>query len=178
MMQDKILVLEPKLKAIQTAQGIVIPTDNTALQVMTAEVVEVGPGKKIGKKFRPTIVKKGDTIVFSKSIAIQTTINGVKYLIVHEDDIVGINAAVVSNKLVDAEEIKDLLIAKLLGFGLTQLPDMNSPVDRGLQAVTRRTSKQEIADISKDMFEGKTAFAFFQVLPHEGDYFLVRIAFK
>ena len=74
----------------KTAGGLFIP-DTAKEKPLEAEVVEVGKGKVLdnGELLKPT-VKKGDTVLFSKYSGTEVKIEGVEYLIVREDDILGI----------------------------------------------------------------------------------------
>jgi chaperonin GroES len=88
-LQDRVIVrrLEEEEK---TRGGIIIP-DTAKEKPMEGKVVAVGPGKVLdsGNKVKLT-VKKGDRILFGKYAGTEIKIEGEDYLIMREDDILGI----------------------------------------------------------------------------------------
>ncbi|GAK50202.1 co-chaperonin GroES, HSP10 [Candidatus Moduliflexus flocculans] len=89
-LQDRILVkrLEPADK--KTAGGIIIP-DTAKEKPQEGEVIAVGPGKA-GKdgNVLPMGVKAGDKVLFGKYSGNEVKIDDVEYIIMREDDILGI----------------------------------------------------------------------------------------
>lgn len=72
--------------------GIVIP-DNAAEKPDQGEVIAVGNGKILEDgKVRPLDVKVGDRILFGKYSGSTVKIEGEEYLVMREDDIMGIVA--------------------------------------------------------------------------------------
>ena len=88
-LHDRILVkrLEEEQK---TKGGIIIP-DTAKEKPMEGEVVAVGNGKmgEDGKLIKLDVAK-GDKVLFSKYAGTEVKIDGVDYLIMREDDILGI----------------------------------------------------------------------------------------
>ncbi|MCD6139239.1 MAG: co-chaperone GroES [Deltaproteobacteria bacterium] len=88
-LQDRILVkrLEEEKK---TKGGIIIP-DTAKEKPSEGLVVAVGKGK-IGEngKVMPLDVKKDDRILFSKYAGTDIKIEGEEYLIMREDDVLGV----------------------------------------------------------------------------------------
>jgi chaperonin GroES len=75
-----------------TAGGIVIP-DNAAEKPDQGKVIAVGKGKILEDgSVRPLDVKVGDRILFGKYSGSTVTIEGTEYLVMREDDIMGIVA--------------------------------------------------------------------------------------
>ncbi len=73
-----------------TPSGIVIP-DTAAEKPIKGEVVAVGNGKLLENgELRPLDVKEGDKVLFGKYAGTEVKIDGQEYLIMNEDDIVGI----------------------------------------------------------------------------------------
>jgi chaperonin GroES len=73
-----------------TAGGIFIP-ETAKEKPMKGEVVAVGNGKKTEEgKILPVDVKKGDKVLFGKYAGTEIKIDGQEYLIMREDDILGI----------------------------------------------------------------------------------------
>jgi chaperonin GroES len=88
-LNDRILVkrLESEEK---TAGGIIIP-DSAKEKPAEGEVVAVGPGKMTDKGERVAMdVKAGDRVLFSKYGGTDVKIDGQDYLIMREDDILGV----------------------------------------------------------------------------------------
>ena len=88
-LHDRILVkrLEEDEK---TKGGIIIP-DSAKEKPMEGEAIAVGPGRlgDDGKRI-PMDVKAGDRILYSKYGGTDIKIEGVKHLILREEDILGI----------------------------------------------------------------------------------------
>ncbi|MBI2961014.1 MAG: co-chaperone GroES [Betaproteobacteria bacterium] len=76
----------------KSAGGIVIP-DNVAEKPDQGEVIAVGNGKILEDgKIRPLDVKVGDRILFGKYSGSTVKIEGTEYLVMREDDIMGVVA--------------------------------------------------------------------------------------
>jgi chaperonin GroES len=88
-LQDRVLVkrLEEETK---TAGGIIIP-DNHKEKPAHGEVIAVGPGYRLNDGTVRTLdVKKGDKVLFSKYGGTDVKVDGHDYIIMKEDDILGI----------------------------------------------------------------------------------------
>lgn len=74
----------------KTKGGIIIP-DNAKEKPQQGEVIAVGSGKVLedGKK-APLEVKKGDRVLFGKYSGTEIKIDGAEYLMMREEDILGI----------------------------------------------------------------------------------------
>ena len=88
-LQDRILVRRVKEEE-KTKGGIIIP-DTAKEKPAEGKVVEVGKGKldDSGKRIAPE-VKKGDRILFGKYSGTEVKIEGEEYLIMREEDVLGI----------------------------------------------------------------------------------------
>jgi chaperonin GroES len=76
----------------KSAGGIVIP-DNVAEKPDQGEVIAVGNGKILEDgKLRPLDVKVGDRILFGKYSGSTVKIENTEYLVMREDDIMGVIA--------------------------------------------------------------------------------------
>ncbi|OKY74021.1 MAG: co-chaperone GroES [Desulfobulbaceae bacterium DB1] len=88
-LNDRILVKRLESEA-KTAGGIIIP-DSAKEKPAEGEVMAVGSGKMNDKGERVALeVKKGDRVLFSKYGGTDVKVDGVDYLIMREDDILGI----------------------------------------------------------------------------------------
>jgi len=86
---DRVLVKRVEEES-KTKGGIIIP-DTAKEKPTEAQVVALGTGKldDEGKKIAFT-VKKGDTVLISKYGGTEVKVDGESYLIMREDDILGI----------------------------------------------------------------------------------------
>jgi chaperonin GroES len=90
-LHDRVIVkrLEEERKS---AGGIVIP-DNVAEKPDQGEVIAVGPGKRNDEGKREALdVKVGDRILFGKYSGSTVKIEGTEYLVMREEDIMGVVA--------------------------------------------------------------------------------------
>ena len=88
-LNDKILV--ERLEADdKTAGGIILP-DTAKEKPQVGKVVEVGPGKLLddGKRCQMS-VKKNDEVIYGKYAGNEIEIEGDKYVILRESDLLGI----------------------------------------------------------------------------------------
>ncbi len=88
-LQDRILVKRLEEKEVKKG-GIIIP-DTAKEKPQEGEVVEVGPGKigENGKRIAME-VKKGDKILFGKYSGSEVKLGDQEYLIMREEDVLGI----------------------------------------------------------------------------------------
>jgi chaperonin GroES len=88
-LQDSILVVRIEENE-KTSDGIIIP-DTAKEKPQEGKVVAIGPGKpdKEGKR-TPRDIKKEDRVLFGKYAGTEIKVDGVEYLIMQEDDILGI----------------------------------------------------------------------------------------
>lgn len=81
---DRVLV-EPKEAETKTASGLYIP-DTAKENPQEGKVIAAGPGKKD----EPMEVKVGDEVIYGKYAGTEVTVEGKKYLIVKQSDILAI----------------------------------------------------------------------------------------
>ena len=88
-LQDRILVQRVEEEE-KTKGGIIIP-DTAKEKPAEGKIVSVGKGKldDSGKRIAPE-VKKGDRILFGKYSGTEVKIEGKEYLIMREEDVLGI----------------------------------------------------------------------------------------
>ena len=88
-LHDRVLVRRVESDQ-KTAGGIIIP-DTAQEKPMEGEVLEIGSGARdeVGKLV-PLDVKKGDKILFSKYGGTEVKVDGEDYMIMREDDILGV----------------------------------------------------------------------------------------
>jgi len=73
-----------------TAGGIVIP-DSATEKPIQGEIIAVGNGKVLDNgENRPLDVKVGDRVLFGKYSGTEVKLEGTDYLVMREDDIMGV----------------------------------------------------------------------------------------
>lgn len=88
-LQDR-LIVRRLTEEEKTVGGIIIP-DTAKEKPQEGEVVAVGNGKVLENgKVQPLDVKAGDKILFSKYSGTEVKIDGEEYLVVREDDVLGV----------------------------------------------------------------------------------------
>lgn len=88
-LRDRVLVKYSE-EAEKTAGGLYIP-DSAKEKPQKGEIVAVGAGKITDDgKLQAVAVKIGDTVLFDKYSGSKVTIDDVEYLIIKEEDILGI----------------------------------------------------------------------------------------
>ncbi|MDY0291725.1 MAG: co-chaperone GroES [Desulfuromonadaceae bacterium] len=89
-LHDRIIVkcVEEETK---TAGGIIIPDTASKEKPQQGVVLAVGPGKVTNEgKVLPMMVKKDDKVLFGKYAGTDIKIDGEDYLIMREEDVLGI----------------------------------------------------------------------------------------
>lgn len=85
------LFIEPLEEEKTTKSGIVLPDTAEKEKPVKGKVLAVGPGKILDNgTTQPMSVKVGDTVLFKKYGPDEIEIDGVKYLVGDEDDILAI----------------------------------------------------------------------------------------
>ena len=89
-LHDRIVVKRIEEEVEKTAGGLFIP-DSAKEKPQQGEVVAVGNGKRNDKGERDALdVKAGDRILFGKYSGSDIKIDGVEYLIMREDEVLGV----------------------------------------------------------------------------------------
>jgi len=88
---DRILVR--RIEEQETKRGGIIIPDTAKEKPQEAEIVAVGPGRmnEEGKRIAME-VKKGDRVLIGKYSGTDVKIDGVEYVILREDDVLGVLA--------------------------------------------------------------------------------------
>lgn len=73
----------------KTKSGIIL-TGSAKEQPQMADVIEVGPGGMVDGKEIKMEVKAGDRVIFSKYAGTEVKLDGEEYIIVRQNDILGI----------------------------------------------------------------------------------------
>ena len=88
-LQDRVVI--KRMEEERTSSGGIVIPDTAAEKPIRGKVIAVGPGKVLdnGQK-RPIDVKVGDTVLFGKYSGTEVKINNQEYLVIREDDIMGV----------------------------------------------------------------------------------------
>ena len=88
-LHDRVIV--ERIDAVETSAGGIIIPDTAKEKPQEGKVIAVGKGKRKEDGSLITLdVKEGDSILFSKYAGSEVTIDGNEYLIMREEDILGI----------------------------------------------------------------------------------------
>lgn len=88
-LQDRVIIRRIEEQE-QIRGGIIIP-DTAREKPQEGEVIAVGEGKKLDSGERvPLDVKAGDRVLFGKYSGTEIKLDGEEYLIMREDDILGV----------------------------------------------------------------------------------------
>ena len=88
-LNDRVLV--ERLEEEEKTQGGIIIPDTAKEKPAEGRVVAVGPGKKNDKgEVTAPDVKEGDRVLFGKYAGTEIKVGGMDYLIMREDDILGV----------------------------------------------------------------------------------------
>lgn len=88
-LHDRVIVKRLEVERT-TASGIVIP-DNAGEKPDQGEVIAVGPGKRDeAGKLLPMDVKVGDRVLFGKYSGQNVKVDGEEFLVMREEDILGV----------------------------------------------------------------------------------------
>ena len=89
-LHDRLIVERIEESSEQMVGGIIIP-DTAKEKPQQGKVIAVGNGKvKDDGSVTPLDVKAGDTVLFGKYSGQEITLEGTEYLIMREDDILGV----------------------------------------------------------------------------------------
>jgi chaperonin GroES len=88
-LDDRVVIRQSEAEE-KSAGGIILP-DAAKEKPQRGKVVAVGPGKMMddGKRSEMS-VKKGDEVLYAKYLGNDVEIDGDKYVILHENDILGV----------------------------------------------------------------------------------------
>ena len=84
------VVIERKEQTMTSSGGIVLP-DSATEKPMEGTIIAVGAGKKLDSgDLMPMDVKVGDQVLFGKYAGSEVTVNDNTYVVMTEDDIIGV----------------------------------------------------------------------------------------
>ena len=87
-LSDRVLI-KMKENEETTKSGIIL-AGNSKEKPQIAEVIEVGPGRKIDGELEPLEVKKGDNVIVSKYAGTEIKFEGEEHIIVSQSDILAV----------------------------------------------------------------------------------------
>ena len=87
-LMDRVVV--KMVEAEETTSSGIILAGSAKEKPQVAEVVAVGPGKKVDDKDVPVAVKVGDKVLTSKYSGTEVKLDGEEYIILLEEDILAV----------------------------------------------------------------------------------------
>lgn len=87
-LHDRVIV--KRIEEKKTANGIIIPETVSGEKPQKGKVVATGPGKMHNNQLIKMTVKIGDEVFFGKYSGSEIKLNHHEYLVMREDDIIGI----------------------------------------------------------------------------------------
>ena len=88
-LHDRVIAL--RLEEEKTSAGGIVIPDSATEKPIQGKVIAIGNGKVLDNgEVRALEVKKGDTILFGKYSGTEVKVDGDEYLVLREDDIMGI----------------------------------------------------------------------------------------
>jgi chaperonin GroES len=91
-LQDRVIL--KRIEDSETVRGGIIIPDSAKEKQQEGEVVAVGSGKRLEDgTILPLEVKEGDRVLFGKYSGTEIKLDGEEYLIVKEDEILGITSS-------------------------------------------------------------------------------------
>lgn len=88
-LHDRVLV--KRLEEERTSPGGIVIPDSATEKPIQGEVIATGKGKILDNgEVRALDVKKGDRVLFGKYSGTEVKIDGEEYLVMREDDVVGV----------------------------------------------------------------------------------------
>jgi len=87
-LKDRVIV--EIIKEKKTSSGIIIPETASGEKPQRGIVVATGPGKIVKDNVMKLEVKKGDEVLFGKYSGTEIKLNNHEYLVMREEDIIGI----------------------------------------------------------------------------------------
>jgi chaperonin GroES len=88
-LDDRVVIKQSEAEE-KTTGGIILP-DTAKEKPQIGKVVAIGPGKLLddGKRSKMS-VKKNDEVIYAKYIGSEVEIDGEKFVVLHESDVLGI----------------------------------------------------------------------------------------
>lgn len=87
-LNDRVII--KRIEEKKTPSGIIIPETVSGEKPQKGKVVATGPGKTHNNQIIKLTVKIGDEVLFGKYSGSEIKVNQTEYLVMREDDIIGI----------------------------------------------------------------------------------------
>jgi chaperonin GroES len=87
-LHDRVII--ERIEETKTSTGIIIPETVSGEKPQKGKVVATGPGKMQNNELIKLTVKKGDQVLFGKYSGTEIKVNENEYLVMREEDIIGI----------------------------------------------------------------------------------------
>ena len=87
-LHDRVII--KRIEERKTSSGIIIPETVSGEKPQRGKVVATGPGKVNNNQLIKLAVKEGDEVLFGKYSGSEIKVDNKEYLVMREDDIIGI----------------------------------------------------------------------------------------
>jgi len=87
-LHDRVII--KRIEERKTSSGIIIPETVSGEKPQKGKVIATGPGKIHNNQLVKLEVKEGDEVLFGKYSGTEIKVNNNEYLVMREDDIIGI----------------------------------------------------------------------------------------
>ncbi len=88
-LHDRVIV--KRVEEEKTSPGGIVIPDSATEKPLEGKVIAVGNGKLLDNgELRPLALKKGDKVLFAKYSGTEVKVRGEEYLIMREDDVIGV----------------------------------------------------------------------------------------
>jgi len=87
-LHDRVII--KRIEERKTSSGIIIPETVSGEKPQRGKVVATGPGKVNNNQLIKLAVKEGDEVLFGKYSGSEIKVDNEEYLVMREDDIIGI----------------------------------------------------------------------------------------
>ena len=87
-LHDRVII--KRIEERKTSSGIIIPETVSGEKPQRGKVVATGPGKMNNNQLIKLEVKEGDEVLFGKYSGSEIKVDNKEYLVMREDDIIGI----------------------------------------------------------------------------------------
>lgn len=87
-LHDRVII--ERIEERKTSSGIIIPETVSGEKPQRGRIVATGPGKIQNNKHMKLEVKEGDEVLFGKYSGTEIKVNNCEYLVMREEDIIGI----------------------------------------------------------------------------------------
>jgi len=87
-LHDRVII--ERIEERKTSSGIIIPETVSGEKPQRGRVIATGPGKQHNNELQALTVKVGDEVLFGKYSGTEIKVDEIEYLVMREEDIIGL----------------------------------------------------------------------------------------